>query len=134
MKPKTTVVKGNKAIQRQNHLIDLSGQTFGRVSTRIAALLIGKHLPRFSYHRDDGDFVTAVNAAKIVFTGRKLKQKKYRRYTGYPGGLRELSLAQLMTKDPRRVIINSVAGMLPKNRLRHRRLARLKVYIGNQHV
>lgn len=132
MKNKTSVTKGN-SVQRQWHLVDLANQTLGRISTQIAALLMGKGKPSFSFHRDDGDYVVAINAQSIQVTGRKLRQKHYYSYSGYPGGLKDLTLDQLLRRDPRQIIIHSVKGMLPKNKLRDLRLTRLKVFVGLQH-
>jgi large subunit ribosomal protein L13 len=129
---KTTVVKGSQ-IKRSWHLIDLSGQTLGRVCTQIAQILIGKNNPLFSYHRDDGDYVVAINATDIKVTGKKLKDKIYRHHTHWSGGLKELSLKEMLEKDPRKVIIHGVYGMLPKNKLRDRRITRLKVFVGATH-
>jgi large subunit ribosomal protein L13 len=120
--------------KRQWHLVDVSGLTLGRVATKIAGLLIGKGLPAFSYHQDSGDFVVAVNTDKIKVTGNKLNSKLYQSYTGFPGGLKTLTLKQLLLKDSRLVVRNAVAGMIPKNRLRHLRLARLKLFAGSEHV
>ena len=129
---KTTVVKGNQ-VQRSWHLIDLQDQTLGRVCTQIAQILIGKDKPAFSYHRDDGDYVVAVNADKIQVTGSKLKEKIYRHHTHWSGGLKELTLAEMMKKDARQVIIRGVYGMIPKNKLRDIRITRLKVFVGADH-
>ena len=129
---KTTVVKGNQ-VQRSWHLIDLSGQTLGRVCTQIAQILMGKDKPTFSYHRDDGDFVVAINASQIQATGSKLKEKIYRHHTHWAGGLKELTLAEMLQKDARQVIIRGVYGMLPKNKLRDQRITRLKVFVGAEH-
>lgn len=129
---KTTVLKGNN-IEREWHLIDLKGQTLGRVCTQIAQLLMGKDKLTFSYHRDDGDYVVAINAAEIVTTGRKLKQKIYYHHTAWAGHLKELTLGELMRKDPRKVIEHGVYGMLPKNKLRDVRMTRLKVFVDSNH-
>ena len=129
---KTTVLKGNQ-VERTWHLIDLKGQTLGRVCTQIAQILMGKDKPTFSYHRDDGDYVVAINASEIQTTGKKLKQKIYRHHTHWSGGLRELSLGETMQKDPRKVIVSGVYGMLPKNKLRDQRMTRLKVFVGSEH-
>lgn len=129
---KTTVLKGNQ-VDRSWHLIDLKGQTLGRICTQIASILMGKDKPTFSYHRDDGDYVVAINASEIQTTGRKLKQKIYRHHTHWSGGLRELSLGEMMVKDARKVIISGVYGMLPKNKLRDQRMTRLKVFVGPEH-
>ena len=129
---KTTVTKGNQ-IKRSWHLVDLSDQTLGRVCTQIAQILMGKSNPAFSYHRDDGDYVVAINADKIQATGKKLTDKIYRHHTHWSGGLKELTLAEMLQKDSRQVIIRGVYGMLPKNKLRDRRITRLKVFVGDQH-
>ncbi|OGL53567.1 50S ribosomal protein L13 [Candidatus Shapirobacteria bacterium RBG_13_44_7] len=132
MKSTTTVLKGNQ-VNRSWHLIDLDNQMIGRAATQIAQLLMGKQKITFSYHRDDGDFVIAINASRIQASGKKLSDKLYQTYSGFPGGLKELTLAEMMKKDPRKVILNAVKGMLPKNKLRDRRLTRLKVFVGSDH-
>lgn len=129
---KTIVTKGNQT-KRSWHLVDLSGQTLGRVCTQIAQLLMGKDNPTFSYNRDDGDYVIAINAAEIKVTGKKLRDKIYRHHTHWSGGLKELSLKEMLQKDPRLVITHGVYGMLPKNKLRDRRITRLKVFVGSDH-
>lgn len=133
MNPKTTVLRGAD-VKRQWHLIDLSGQTLGRVATAISHLLIGKNKATFSYHRDDGDYVVAINASQIKVTGKKNNQKLYQSYSGYPGGLKELKFSEMMTRDPRQVILHAVYGMIPKNRLRDSRLSRLKVFSDANHT
>jgi large subunit ribosomal protein L13 len=129
---KTTVTKGNQ-IKRSWHLIDLSGQTLGRACSQIAQILMGKNNPLFSYHRDDGDYVVAINASEIKVTGKKLKDKIYYHHTHWSGGLKELSLKEMMQKDPRKVITHGVYGMLPKNKLRDQRITRLKVFVDSNH-
>jgi len=129
---KTTVTKGNQ-VKRSWYLIDLTDKTIGRVCTEIAQILMGKNNPAFSYHRDDGDYVVAINSDKIHATGKKLKDKLYRHHTHWSGGLKELTLAEMLQKDSRQVIIHGVYGMLPKNKLRDRRITRLKVFVGDQH-
>jgi large subunit ribosomal protein L13 len=129
---KTTVLKGNQ-VHRNWHLIDVSEQTLGRVCTQIAAILMGKDKPTFSYHRDDGDYVVAINAGQIKTTGSKLRDKIYRRHSHWPGGLRELTLDEMLKKDPRLVIKSGVYGMLPKNKLRDRRMTRLKIFVDSNH-
>jgi large subunit ribosomal protein L13 len=94
---------------------------------------MGKDKLAFSYHRDDGDYVVAINAADIKVTGNKLKEKLYRHHTHWAGGLKELTLAEMMQKDPRLVITRGVYGMLPKNKLRDIRITRLKVFVGADH-
>lgn len=129
---KTTVLKGNQ-VECSWHLIDLQGQTLGRICTQIAQILMGKNKTTFSYHRDDGDYVVAINASDIKVTGSKLKEKLYRHHTHWSGGLKELTLAEMMQKDPRQVIVHGVYGMLPKNKLRDVRMTRLKVFVGADH-
>lgn len=133
MKAITTIQKGNNP-KREWHLVDLSGKTLGRVATEIAALLTGKNKPTFSYHRDDGDYVVAINAKDIVFTGKKLKQKIYYHHTAFSGHLKELSLKEQMVKDPSKVIEQAVYGMMPKNSLRSKRIRRLKIFADSQHT
>jgi len=132
MKLKTTVLKGSNPV-RAWILFDLSGKTLGRVATEIAAVLMGKNKTTFSYHRDDGDYVVAINAKDIVVTGKKLKQKIYYHHTAYTGNLNELSLKDLLKKDPRKVIEFAVYGMLPKNNLRAKRMRRLKIFVNAEH-
>ena len=129
---KTTVLKGNK-VDRNWHLIDLQGQTLGRICTQIATILMGKDKPTFSYHRDDGDYVVAINSDAIKVTGKKLKEKIYYHHTHWSGGLKELTLAEMLKKDSRNVIFHGVYGMLPKNKLRDIRMTRLKVFIDANH-
>jgi len=133
MKPSLTTNPSVKDITRHWHLIDLSSNTLGRISVAIANLLMGKNKPTFSFNRDDGDYVVAINAAKIKTTGRKLTQKIYYHHTAFAGHLKELNLKSMMEKDPALVIIHSVKGMLPKNKLRNQRLKRLKVFVGTEH-
>ena len=129
---KTTVLKGNQ-VERAWHLIDLQDQTLGRVCTQIAQILMGKNKTTFSYHRDDGDYVVAINAQNIKVTGKKLKEKIYYHHTHWSGGLKELTLAEMLKKDPRKVISHGVYGMLPKNKLRDVRMIRLKIFVGSDH-
>lgn len=133
MKAITTVQKGNNP-KREWHLVDLSGKTLGRVATEIAALLTGKNKPTFSYHRDDGDYVVAINAKDIVVTGKKLKQKTYYHHTAFAGHLKEINLKELLTKNPAKVIETAVYGMMPKNSLRSKRIRRLKIFADDQHT
>lgn len=129
---KTTTLKPTD-IKRAWHLVDLKGQTLGRVSTQIALLLMGKAKVLSGDHLDAGDYVVAINAADIKVTGNKLATKMYARHSGYPGGLRELNLQQMMDKDPRRVIEKSVKGMLPKDKHQQNRLRRLKLFTDSTH-
>lgn len=132
MKAKTTVTKGNNP-KRSWHLIDVENQTLGRVAVTIANLLMGKNKVDFSPNRDAGDYVVVTNAAKVLVTGNKAKEKIYYSYSGFPGGLKELTFEELLARDPARVIKTAVAGMMPKNKLRDHRLVRLKVFVDGQH-
>lgn len=115
-------------VTRDWYVVDASSATLGRLATKIATYLIGKHKPMFTKHIDCGDYIIVTNAAKLKVTGNKMEDKKYYRYSGYPGGIYETSLQEQMVKDPTKVIKDAVKGMLPKNRLQADRLLRLKVY------
>jgi large subunit ribosomal protein L13 len=114
-------------------LVDATGQTVGRLATQIATVLRGKHKPDFTPNQPGGDFVVVVNAEKVVFTGDKLEQKVYTRYTGYQGGLKTTTAGEMLAKHPERVLEKAVWGMLPKNRLGRKLIRRLKVYAGEAH-
>ena len=118
---------------RRWRVVDAEGQVLGRLATRVATMLRGKDRPTFAPHRDEGDFVVVVNAAKVRLTGRKLQQKRYYRHSGYPGGLRSVTAAELLARHPERVITEAVRGMLPKSPLGQRLLRKLKVYPGPEH-
>ena len=120
-------------IKREWHLIDASGEILGRLATRVAGLLMGKHKPLFTRSMDMGDFVVVLNADEVRVTGNKAAQKFYHRHSGYPGGLKSISLEKMMQTHPTRVIEHAVKGMLPKNRLNARMMKRLKVYAGDTH-
>jgi len=120
-------------IQRQWLVIDATDVVLGRLASQSATLLRGKHKPIFALHVDTGDFVIIVNAAKVALTGNKLHDKKAYRHSGYPGGLREVSYADLMAKSPERAVEKAVRGMLPKNTLGRHQLSKLKVYAGPDH-
>jgi len=120
-------------IERKWHVIDASDKTLGRLATRIASLLIGKHKPTFSPHLDTGDFVVVTNADKVHITGNKAKQKLYYRHSGYPGGLKSITLEKMMQTNPTRVIEHAVSGMLPHTRLGASMKKRLKIYVGETH-
>lgn len=128
-----TYVTKNKDVQREWYVVDAAGQTLGRLAARVARILHGKHKPTYSPSVDTGDFVIVVNAEKIHVTGRKLDQKIYYRYSGYPGGLKEITLRNLLQRHPTRVIEHAVRGMLPKNRLGRQMFKKLKVYAGPDH-
>jgi len=129
---KTQATKASQ-IKREWHLFDAKTEILGRLSVKIAKLLMGKTKPYFVTNLDCGDYVVVVNADKIGTTGRKLDKKIYYRHSGYPGGFRSLTLAQQMTKDPTQVIYKAVAGMLPQNKLKSKRLARLKIFKDAKH-
>ena len=122
-----------KEIKRTWYEVDASKFTLGRLATRVATVLRGKHKVSFTPHMDVGDFVVVKNAAKVQFTGRKLDQKKYHRNTGYPGGIRTKSLSDRMESEPEKVIRDAVYNMVDSNRLRKHILRRLKVVAGDKH-
>ena len=120
-------------IKREWHVIDASDKILGKVASQIAGLLMGKHKPMFSRHLDTGDFVVVINADKIRYSGNKAGQKLYYRHSGYPGGLKSISLEDMLKTKPARVIEHAVKGMLPRNRLGASMLKKLKVYAGDAH-
>lgn len=128
-----TISAREEDIQRDWYVVDAQGQTLGRLATRTAAILRGKHKPIYTPHVDCGDYVIIVNAEKVHVTGQKMRQKKYYRHSGYPGGLTEISLRDQLQKFPNRVLEAAVRGMLPKNRLGRRLFKKLKVYPGPNH-
>ena len=129
---KTHVVKQDD-IQREWFLVDAEGKTLGRLASRIAQLLRGKHKPIFSPYNDNGDFVIVVNAEKIKVTGNKMDQKIYYRHSGYIGGLKERTLREQLKRHPDAVIKQAIRGMLPHNRLGRKIIKKLKVYVGTEH-
>ena len=129
---KTYAVKASE-IDRGWWLIDATDQPLGRLATRVATLLAGKHKPTWSPHLDTGDHVVVVNAARVRVTGNKLSQKHYYRHSNYPGGLREESLADLLARKPERAVEMAVQGMLPRNRLGKAMFRKLKVDPGVDH-
>ena len=122
-----------ETITRKWYLVDADGKVLGRLATRVATILRGKHKPYFAPHLDVGDHVVVVNAEKIHLTGRKLTDKIYRWHTGYIGGLREVSAEKMLRAHPERVIEWAVQGMLPKGRLGRAMAKKLKVYRGPEH-
>ncbi|MBN1979360.1 MAG: 50S ribosomal protein L13 [Anaerolineae bacterium] len=130
---KKTYVTKEEDVQREWYVVDASGQTLGRLAAQVASVLRGKHKPVYSPSVDAGDFVIVVNAEKVHVTGRKLDQKMYYRHSGYPGGLKEITLRNLLQQHPTRVIEHAVRGMLPKNRLGRQVFGHLKVYAGPEH-
>ncbi|MBN1267506.1 MAG: 50S ribosomal protein L13 [Anaerolineales bacterium] len=115
------------------YLIDAADKNLGRLSTKIARILLGKNKPEYTPGADTGDYVIVINAEKISVTGNRLDQKFYYRHSGYPGGIKKISLRDQLAKFPERVITHSVHGMLPKNRYGRMLLGKLKVYAGPEH-
>ena len=115
------------------HLVDMKGKVLGRTITQVSAYLIGKHKADYTANVDNGDYVVVINAQDLEITGRKAEQKIYTRYSGYPSGLKRLNFNALMQKDATKVVKNAVYGMLPRNRLRDKRMTRLFVYTGDKH-
>lgn len=122
-----------REIERHWLVVDADGQTLGRLATRVAGLLTGKHKPTWSPHMDVGDHVIVVNARRIRVTGTKLESKSYARHSGYPGGFREEQLGHLLARRPEEVVRRAVRGMLPHTRLGTQQLRKLKVYAGSDH-
>jgi large subunit ribosomal protein L13 len=120
-------------VTRKWYIVDASEVTLGRLSTQVAVLLTGKSKPQFTKHIDCGDFVIVINADQLKVTGNKLETKKYYHHSGFPGGLRERTLKDQMELDSTKAIEHAVRGMLPVNKLRDDRLARLKIYAGAEH-
>lgn len=120
-------------IERQWFVVDADGQTLGRLASRVATLLAGKHKPTFAPHIDTGDHVIVINAAKIAVGRDKLATKVYARHSGYPGGFRQETLGDLLARRPEEVIRRAVKGMLPRNRLGVQQLRKLKIYAGAEH-
>lgn len=120
-------------IKRDWHIIDVKGKILGRISTQIAQLLMGKNKPYFVKNLDCGDYVVVINAKEISTTGKKEKDKIYTSYSGYPGGLRKRTLAELRFNKPEEIVRHAVSGMLPKNKLRESLLKRLFVFEGVEH-
>jgi len=128
-----TYIPRKQDIQRQWWMLDADGQRLGRLATRVATLLRGKHRPIYTPHLDTGDFVVVVNAEKVGFSGRKMDQKSYFSHSSYPGGSRFVSLRQALSLKPEWVVRRAVWGMLPHNKLGRRLIRKLKVYRGPVH-
>ncbi len=133
MENKTTQPTKQSEIVRAWHLVDVDGENLGRTATKIAQLLMGKSKAYFAKNMDCGDYVVVTNAAHVKTTGNKEKLKDYQRYSGYPGGLRHETLAELRARKPEEIIRHAVSGMLPKNKLREKMLTRLYVFGGADH-
>jgi len=120
-------------IERRWWIVDAQGMTLGRLASKVAPILRGKHKPYFTPHLDTGDYVIIINADKIHVTGKRLDQKKYYRHSGYPGGLKSMTLRELMDKFPTRALKFAIKGMLPKGPLGRKMFTKLKVYAGAEH-
>lgn len=120
-------------IHRDWYVIDAEGQTLGRIATKIASILRGKNKPYFATNLDCGDYVVVINAEKVGVTGAKADSKVYQNYSGYPGGLREVSFKRMLDSKPEEIVRSAVKGMLPKNTLGRQMFKKLKVYAGTEH-
>jgi large subunit ribosomal protein L13 len=128
-----TFTAKKEEIERGWYVVDAEGQTLGRLASKIAPILKGKHKPIYTPHLDCGDFVVVINADKVRVTGRKMDQKFYYRHSGYPGGIKSISLRDQLAQHPERVVQAAVRGMLPKNKLGRKMIKKLKVYAGDSH-
>jgi len=120
-------------VEKKWYVVDASGMVLGRLASEVASILRGKNKPTFTPNVDTGDFVIIVNAEKVVLTGNKLDQKIYKKYSGFPGGLKEITYEKLMQKNPELAVSKAVKGMLPKNPLGRAMLSKLKVFRGQEH-
>ena len=128
-----TYMANAQTVERKWYVVDAAGVPLGRLASRVAFILRGKHKPTYTPHVDTGDFVIVINASKAVLTGNKLTQKFYRHHSGWTGGLKEISYGTLMQKRPEFAVKQAVKGMLPKNSLGAAALTRLRVYRGSEH-
>jgi large subunit ribosomal protein L13 len=120
-------------VERKWYVVDADGKNLGRMASQIAAVLRGKNKPTYTPHVDCGDYVIVINAEKVAVTGKKRQEKIYKRHTGYPGGLRELTFEQLMEKHPEEVVKHAIKGMMPTGKLGRQMYKKLKVYAGPEH-
>ena len=120
-------------VERKWYIVDAEGKTLGRLASQVATILRGKNKPTYTPHVDCGDYVIVVNAGKVTVTGKKLKEKIYKHYSGFPGGMRETTLEEMLEKKPEEVIRHAVKGMLPKGKLGRQMLKKLRVYAGPMH-
>ena len=120
-------------VERKWYLVDATDKTLGRLSSKIASMLRGKHKPIFTPHVACGDYVVVINAEKVKVTGKKLEDKEYKRHSGYPGGLKTVTLEKMLEEKPEDVMIHAVKGMLPKGKLGRQMLKKLRVYKGAEH-
>ncbi len=128
-----TISANRKTVDKQWLLVDAEGETLGRLASKVAKLLRGKHKPNFTPHVDCGDNVVIINAEKIHLSGNKWEDKTYQRYTGYPGGQRSATAKEVLIKKPESIVEKAVKGMLPKNKLGAELFRNLKVYVGPEH-
>ncbi len=128
-----TVSVNKETADKKWHLVDAEGQTVGRLASKVANIIRGKHKTNYTPHADCGDYVVVINAEKVQFTGNKLADKVYTRHTGYPGGQRHATAQEVLNKRPERIIEMAVKGMLPKNKLGNALYKNLYVYVGGEH-
>ncbi len=128
-----TISANKQTVKKEWLLVDAEGQVLGRLASKIAKILRGKHKPDFTPHVDGGDHVVVINADKIILTGNKWDDKEYIWHTGYPGGQRSITARDLMKKHPERLVEKAVKGMLPKNKLGRKIFKNLHVYVGSEH-
>jgi len=128
-----TISANKETATHKWHVVDAEGEVVGRLATRIASVLRGKHKPDFTPHVDTGDYIIVVNADKVRFTGDKLKDKEYQRYSGYPGGLKRRTAAEMLAKRPEMILELAVKGMLPKNKLGRAMIKKMFLYTGSTH-
>ncbi|ONI40253.1 50S ribosomal protein L13 [Candidatus Epulonipiscium fishelsonii] len=130
---RTTFMANAQNVQKEWFVVDAAGQTVGRLASQVAMVLRGKHKPTFTPHADCGDHVIIINAEKVVFTGKKLEQKVYRRHSGYAGGMKETKARDMLKNHPERILMHAIKGMLPKNSLGRTLLTNVRIYAGNEH-
>lgn len=130
---RTTYMAKPNEVQRKWYVVDAEGQTLGRLASKVASILRGKHKPEYTPHVDTGDYVIVINASKVHLTGDKLNKKIYYRHSGYPGGLKKMTAGEMLQKRPERMIELAVKGMLPKGRLGRKQGKKLFVYAGDSH-
>ncbi|MBQ1652330.1 MAG: 50S ribosomal protein L13 [Bacteroidales bacterium] len=128
-----TISANKETVKKQWYVVDAEGEILGRLASKVAYVLRGKHKPEYTPHVDCGDNVIIINAEKVVLTGKKLTDKEYIRHSGYPGGQKVETPVEMLEKHPERIIEHAIKGMLPKNRLGSELFRNLKVYVGSEH-
>ncbi|MBQ6276021.1 MAG: 50S ribosomal protein L13 [Bacteroidales bacterium] len=128
-----TISANKETVNKQWYVVDAEGEILGRLASKVAYVLRGKHKPEYTPHVDCGDNVIIINAEKVVLTGKKLTDKEYIRHSGYPGGQKAETPVEMLEKHPERIIEHAIKGMLPKNRLGSELFRNLKVYVGSEH-